>query len=545
MDSEAAKRETEKKQQVVLQTLKDELERRQKSSTSIVDVLRGFDDVAREEQAKFNFQNPEFTSDWISGRIWHLKEELNKARSESDHANWLASFSARNPLHHATSGWDQYTFSPPTTRSRSSWHKLIRNYSLGREMEDRLFTNGFMPIKAGAAGQALAFLSTVNGVDYRLNPKHRYILADTDYGNAILPPDAPWKNVSMDITVASRYVEDMQFLAKTPSLLFDLGALRAHQLLHGRFPKEPDIMHARVLTRKELETAIGMLIKKAANHERYQVWFRGQPGEYLLPDLRIGSWFKLYPWRQIQDISQVPSLYRNQVQRLSNLRTYCERLLEFQMYYLFIKETLGVGNFATRLPDEEMKEKFPQLWNKDSLKLSMEMRTVDGETIEFHDWDNTYRGLQHALFLQHYGLESNILDLTNDLDIALFFAQKEVIKNRYVDVDSARKRPVIYIFVLDRELDPVVNTSDLLESFDLPRPKRQNCGILAGASLVNKNFYSRFIGLRITLEQRIEMKYQDPEYLFPGPKEDKFLGNLMKFCELQNMSHIKPFVLEE
>lgn len=545
MDSKSAKREIAKQYEALLQTLSNEMNRRQKSSTSPVDLLRGFDNFAREEQAKFNFQNPEFTSDWITVRTWSLNEALKKARSESDYADWLTSFSVSNPLHRATSAWDQYTFSPPTTRSRSAWPKLIRNYSLGREVEARLFTNGFMPIKADAAEQALAFISAVNGANYRLNPKHRYILADTDYGNAILPPDAPWKNVSMDITVTSRYVSDMPFLAKTPSLLFDLGPLRAHQLLHGRFPEQPNMMHAKVLTRKELEATIGILVKKAANHERYQVWFRGQPSEYLLPDLRTGLWFNLYPWRQLQDISQIPSLYRNQVQRLSNLHAYCERLLEFHKYYLFIKEILGVGNFATRLPGEERKEKFPQLWNKDFLKPSTEWRTDEGEIIEFHDWDNTYLALQHALFLQHYGLESNILDLTNDLDIALFFAQKEVIKNRYVDVDFAKKYPVIYIFILDGELDPMANTSHLLESFELPRPKRQNCGILAGASLVNKNFYSRFIGMKITLGQRIEMKYQDPEYLFPSPKEDKFLGNLIKFCELQNMSHIKPFVLEE
>jgi hypothetical protein len=527
----------------------DELERRMKTSKSRAEALRGYDDFCREQTAKFMFNNPEMASDWISVRTHALTEALEVAKSESDYHSWLTSFSARNPLDRATSMWDKYAFIPPTLKPKKTWANLIQKFSFEPETCEYLFNNGFMPVHANDIEKALYFTLNLNGKYHGPKPHFRYALMDTDYGIAILPPGSPKKSTTLDISLLVNYITKMPLIAQTPSLIFDIGALRAFQILHGRFTENPNIIHAEVSTRAELDEFIGGFLEKSAVHGQFQLWYRGQPNEYLLPDLRRKAKTGIFPWRELQDISQVPSLYRNQVERISNLHSYCQRLLEFQKYYLFIKETLGVPNFATRSPNELISEKLPKTWNNGSLKISMEFR-IQGETgefepVEFHDHDNTFRGLQEGLFLQHYGLESNILDLTSDIDVALFFAQKKVVNNRYVDVDFSKENPVIYILILDDDIDPVVNTPHLLESFDLLRPKRQNCGILAGASLANKNFYSRFIGLKITLKQKIEMKYEDPNYLFPSPKEDKFLSNLIEFSNLQNMSYIKPFVLEQ
>jgi hypothetical protein len=145
--------------------------------------------------------------------------------------------------------------------------------------------------------------------------------------------------------------------------------------------------------------------------------------------------------------------------------------------------------------------------------------------------------------MQHYGLTSNVIDITSDIDVALFFAQNKVVDNRYVEVDFRHDKPVIYLFFMDKELDPFMDTTILLENHGLLRPKRQQCGILTGASAVSRNYYGRFISIKLIITKKIEMVNHDQHYYFPGPSEDEFLGKLNEFAEDQNFKYIKPFNL--
>jgi len=189
-------------------------------------------------------------------------------------------------------------------------------------------------------------------------------------------------------------------------------------------------------------------------------------------------------------------------------------------------------------------ELFARAWGKHVPEMTSTMTVQDGGVVEHHDTHAAFRSLQAGLFLQHYGLESNVLDLTSDIDIALFFAQHRLANNKYVDVDYGRQTPVIYIFILDRHLDPVVNTGALLETYEVLRPKRQRCGILAGASLISRNYYSRFISMKLNLLRPIDAQGFEAGYLFPGPNEDRFLANLLVLRDYAQTSLVKPFMLE-
>ncbi|MEI7870136.1 MAG: FRG domain-containing protein [Candidatus Methylumidiphilus sp.] len=386
-------------------------------------------------------------------------------------------------------------------------------------------------------------LKTVD-LDYLYNSSlgTKYLLADTDYGIVLLPPNSLRKNAPLDFGLLQRYAEKYPYIAKDPSRIFDIGYERGYQAFYGHPPSSPYLITLNVTSREQLDTIIATVRKRAESKNQFQLWFRGQPQEYLLSNM-IKESRTICPWRSVQDISQVPSLYRNTNARINDLKSYCMRILEIHKYYLFLKEILGIPTLDTRVWNDPLIEKVPNNLNRDVLDWTVTLTTASGELIENHDTHQAYRSLQASLFLQHYGLESNILDITNNIDIALFFAQKEIENNKYINVDFSKRNPVIYLFILDNELDPFLNTSKLMEDYRLLRPQRQNCGILSGASMVSKNYYTRFIALRLILNKRISMKYEDPEYLFPDPAEDKILGNLIEFSNLQKMTFIKPFVL--
>ncbi len=70
------------------------------------------------------------------------------------------------------------------------------------------------------------------------------------------------------------------------------------------------------------------------------------------------------------------------------------------------------------------------------------------------------------------------------------------------------------------------------------------CGFIAGASILNRNYYSRFIPVKIYLDAFIEYSPNiTPDYIFPS-EEDPFLKKLNDTKEKFNLNHIFPFELK-
>ena len=159
------------------------------------------------------------------------------------------------------------------------------------------------------------------------------------------------------------------------------------------------------------------------------------------------------------------------------------------------------------------------------------------------DYDHTYRDLQRFFFLQHYGLPSNVLDITNDLDVALFFAQNSFQDGHCHPVDPEECEPVLYVFLLDKDLDLYLDSAKVSEHYGLLRPLRQRCGLISGASFGTRNDYARLLALKISIQQPIEGVEFDADYLMPGPDEDGFLASLLEYCQDRGLSRMRPFVL--
>jgi hypothetical protein len=231
-------------------------------------------------------------------------------------------------------------------------------------------------------------------------------------------------------------------------------------------------------------------------------------------------------------------MYRGVDRRIDDLRGYCRWLLQIYAYYLFLRETLGLSEKITRRPGEEAVELLGGPW-KAGPELTI-TRKVEDEVYEHADVHMAYAQTRAALFLQHYGIESNVLDVTYDTDVALFFAQNRIEDGGYVPVSTGT--PVIYIFLLDPELDRVARTIDLIGHLEVLRPLRQRCGVLGGASLVSRNFYARFVAVQLILDFSVE-ETTSADYLFPGPEEDQVLHGLQVLQEELALDRTKPFAL--
>ena len=492
-----------------------EEEFKRRSALSPAKAMAGIDDFCRLVHARASFESPELVADWNGIRTQSYADFLDHATTSSDYLRFLHTLIGIFPLARGLEAVE-HAIVPPSMNHPSQWSDDLQSIGFAPDSASKLVATGFAPMDVGGKP---AFA------------------VDCHYGVAF---DHAGRSHAVDDGMLRRYAREYPPIRMDPSHIFDIGPMRGQIALQGLFDDPSETPTVRVGSRAALDELLNKIRGSLKSLPKWQLWLRGQPSEYLLPDARPEARAGVCPWRSVQDVSLVPSLYRNVGSRLEDQGEYCRWLLELHRYYLFAKETLGIPSFNTRAAGDTVRELLDDKWGGSRFTVT---QSIGDEVVEHHDYHVAYRDLQAALFLQHYGLESNVLDITKDVDVALFFAQHRIVNGAYVpDHDGTR---YLYVFLLDPNLDLFIDTSALLESLPLLRPKRQRCGILAGASLVTQNYYSRFIAVRIELTAPISYPAISPEYLFPGPKEDKFLRNLLYLQESQSLKRASPFTLRK
>jgi hypothetical protein len=138
-----------------------------------------------------------------------------------------------------------------------------------------------------------------------------------------------------------------------------------------------------------------------------------------------------------------------------------------------------------------------------------------------------------GITLQQYGYITSLLDLTEDLDIALYFSQSRMIDGRM------RKQPpedgrLIYVFAERRSADFFRHGKDLFWGDNdwvrqlPPRLERQRAGFLMGSTCRAQNFYNNMVVAKIYLQgESIETSLEDYN-LFPPPKGDLLYRTLLE-----------------
>lgn len=433
------------------------------------------------------------------------------------------------PIHPlvATAEALRWAIHPPQPAPSRRWRALLQGMPIAPADLERLLAAGMVPIRL-SPGDVPAYGGDVPGGCQ---------LLDAEYGVTTVFDRGTIRTPGVDLGMLFRYV-DSGFQARGPQEIFDIGARRGQEAL-GSMPGGYEGPVTRtVRSRGQLDRLLDD-VRSHAEESGLQMWLRGQPQHYEMPDVTDLARRGLCPIRDDRDASQVPSMYRGVDRRIDDLRGYCRWLLQIHTYYLFLRETLGLSEKVTRRPGEEPVE----LLLGGPWGVGPELtiaRKVGDEVYEHADVHMAHAQARAALFLQHYGIESNVLDVTDDTDVALFFARNRIENGRYVPVTMGS--PVIYVFLLDPELDRVAPTTDLIGDLEVLRPVRQRCGVLGGASLVSRNFYARFVAARFILDFSVE-ETASADYLFPGPEEDRVLHGLQVFQEELSLDLAKPFAL--
>lgn len=150
------------------------------------------------------------------------------------------------------------------------------------------------------------------------------------------------------------------------------------------------------------------------------------------------------------------------------------------------------------------------------------------------EWDILVMGLA-----QHYGIPTNGLDVTDQIEIALWFALHEVFESESGEGRAwwyrrkagwpDEEMPVVYVLAVDtylkRQLPLLIDTA--LDQLAI-RPMRQGAYLQYGGWGLHKNVCAEDAVLAVFLASRFEPPVlPSTEWLFPGPSEDPFYRSLL------------------
>jgi hypothetical protein len=453
-----------------------------------------------------------------------------------------------------------FPLTPPTYAPSGRWPAMLSDGDFPDGALDRLFASEkrpFMPLDLemfNAQTSGNSFFAPLT--------KSRCVLLDTEYGIAPYAKDEPvWANVAFTRLAVERLFDSYPEIKDNRNLFLSLGAVRMARvipkIIHPTRPDEITTVHAS--TREELENFLTHLQRRLDVLGVYQLWYRGQNDDFLLDNFQHEARAGICPWRSVRDTSLIPSLYRELPKRLDKPWEYAAYCREYALYSMFLDVDLGLVEYTSRGPADVSQELLKGAWMQNvpqptwatlsdgSRVMSLRSPNIKAqfskEAKEVRDYHPVFNGLQKVFFMQHYGLASNVLDITHSLDVALFFAENQVSGKSIMPVDRTEHKPVIYLFLLRPDVDLFLNSQVLSKYYNLLRPQRQSCGLLFGSSFIHRNDYSRFVAMKIVLDQRIRHN-ASAEYLVPSRAEDAFLDRLITFAEHNNCTHIRPWVYE-
>lgn len=133
--------------------------------------------------------------------------------------------------------------------------------------------------------------------------------------------------------------------------------------------------------------------------------------------------------------------------------------------------------------------------------------------------------LNHTGMAQHYGLHTNYLDITNNFDVACFFATCKYDNGKYYPIGNLSKPGIIYK-LNEMIMPPFVeneNNKDMLLEYlgwqPLPRPEQQRASVLKVAKDTNldtvsgvKKYYFKH---SINQSKKIWKQFDEGRALFP------------------------------
>lgn len=262
----------------------------------------------------------------------------------------------------------------------------------------------------------------------------------------------------------------------------------------------------------------------------FKIWYRGQSREYTLKRSLSSISTLGLPKTFSETPSLLPSLARTSIDGLGE--KYIRWMEAYNIWLVsqndnFVakhnnkyKEILELLNDLRKMPDY----------------CSHLCQDID-MPIEIEELLQGDKSLYEAgvLCMQQYGMLTSYLDITEDIDIALYFTQSRLNENtnKFEKIAPTNDR-VIYLFPELRNTSTLTNLHDIYKlplSWDYSIPQRlinQKCGILSGASFSHKNNYAHRILAKIVLKSDSIVSSKDSLDLFPDENEDSFFSMLSR-----------------
>lgn len=255
-----------------------------------------------------------------------------------------------------------------------------------------------------------------------------------------------------------------------------------------------------------------------------KLWFRGQRKEYY----ETRSYNTLNKLGFPNEYSKMPSL-------ISSLGRYVTNE-NFNTIVQNMKYWMQAFKVWTLTQSEEFKDIFSinsePYWeiikNLETQKIAEYVFECQYDIGEYLLYQNILEEYAEILATQQYGGYTSMLDITDDVDVALFFTQSFLNqKTKKYELCNPQPSNLIYVIAEGRETR-TINVSEKM--FELatnsgiyqlpPRIANQKCGLMTGASIFNKNSYGYRVIAKIHLQGGDILTTKKVKDMFPDLEND-------------------------
>jgi hypothetical protein len=309
------------------------------------------------------------------------------------------------------------------------------------------------------------------------------------------------------------------------------------------YTAEPNHFHALTLhvrSHSELEDAFHRLKKLFCNiGGARRLWLRGQKREYMLERSPILTVRFYGAPGQASLLPSAGRFARGNPQKLGfglaiggPNHGWKKPFLIWMMREnenWFARDTRALDKLAQVLADEDDTNFTRVLMalelNSEFAGLSEDIMWPD-QADDLRQWFFAFMKMdQFAITLQQYGYVTSLLDLTDDVDVALYFSQAEF-AGGCMKKQAPEAGRLIYVFAERRSGDFFRHGKDLFWGDEEwvrrlpPRLMRQKAGFIRGSTSRTQNFYNNMVVAKIYLESEAIKTSLEDDDLFPTPEDD-------------------------